>query len=708
MARESGEQAAAIVGALPVAIYTRVSTDNQTGGRFDSCESQAAICREQITRRSAEGWHEVACFTDAAYSGSTMNRPGIRALKRMIEAGEVKVVLIYKLERVLRSTDEWIPFRGFLQKHGCRLESATEDLSESTPSGRLKNNLLMSVAEYERLNTAEKTRAKMHEQAKRGLWNGGNVPFGYVYDKNTQTLQPHPVESALITRIFEQAAKLVTLQGIANSLNVEGLRTKERIWRRRDGTARPVGQRIFRSDGLRIILKNPLYRGAVRFGGHEYPAKHPPLVSADLWEKANAAIAPVNQPPVGRLQARDVQNHLLKGLVHCGCCQRRLVPTDSTKHANASKVYRYYACGTLLKERQPCRVGRLSADALEKVVVTFLTEISRHPAVASAALQHAATLRTHDRPGVVAATAAIQKDLDAVNKRLRHCLQTVEAGGSEVFGEELRTRVTALRAERDRLVVQRERQRQLLESCDARVVDEKRITQSLERLSEILPKLPPAEVKQFVHLFVERLELRPVSARALPGQPSASRILEIRLRLHVPRLVEGMNEKAWLETRAQRLTSSHGRSMDFDARVDFTRAKHGEVSIIAPFSQSVRVGHSARPAPPPATSAETKPAHHPIHTSFRWQKMLEQGAILNRAALARKLSVTRAGITQHLQLLQLRPEIQQYLTGLRTAPEVHHFSMNRMRGIARLAPERQLAAFTRLRKHYIAPRIGVV
>ena len=175
MARATGRSDAMAGPQVPVAIYTRVSTDNQTGGRFDSCESQAAICRESIRKRLVEGWYEVACYTDAAYSGGTMDRPGIRALKRQIEAGEVKVVLIYKMERVLRSTDEWVPFRSFLQKYGCRLESATEDISENTPSGRLKNNLLMSVAEYERLNTAEKTRAKMLQQAKQGIWNGTNT-----------------------------------------------------------------------------------------------------------------------------------------------------------------------------------------------------------------------------------------------------------------------------------------------------------------------------------------------------------------------------------------------------------------------------------------------------------------------------------------------------------------------------------------------------
>ena len=99
---------------MPVAIYSRVSTANQLGGRFDSCESQAAVCRDYIANHANDGWFEIACFSDPAYSGVKINRPGVRALMRQIEAGEIKIVLIFKLERVLRSTDGWGPFRSFL------------------------------------------------------------------------------------------------------------------------------------------------------------------------------------------------------------------------------------------------------------------------------------------------------------------------------------------------------------------------------------------------------------------------------------------------------------------------------------------------------------------------------------------------------------------------------------------------------------------
>jgi DNA invertase Pin-like site-specific DNA recombinase len=144
----------------------------------------------------------------------------------LIEAGEVKVVIVFKLERLSRNIDEWGPFRALLQKHGCQLVSATEDISEVEPEGRLKNNILMSVSDYERRNTAKKVRIKMHEQAKRGFWNGGMVPLGYDYDLNTQKSTPNPAESALVRRVFEQAAQLVPLTEIANSLNAQGHRTK--------------------------------------------------------------------------------------------------------------------------------------------------------------------------------------------------------------------------------------------------------------------------------------------------------------------------------------------------------------------------------------------------------------------------------------------------------------------------------------------------
>lgn len=278
------------IAPVPVAIYTRVSTAGQVGGQFDSCASQEAICRDYIASRAVEGWFEIACYTDAAYSGADLDRPGITALKHQIASGDIKVVLVFKLERLLRCIDAWTPFRIFLQQHGCRLISASEDLCEATPSGRLKNNIMVSVAEYERLNTGVKVRAKMLEQAKRGYWNCGVVPFGYDYDPKLKLLSPNPTEAPVVSSVFEDAANGLSIHKIVERLAAEGHRTKVRQWGSHE-ERRTVGGKEFQPPAVRAMICNSVYAGRIRFSKQGYQAIHQALVTVDLWERANRAVS---------------------------------------------------------------------------------------------------------------------------------------------------------------------------------------------------------------------------------------------------------------------------------------------------------------------------------------------------------------------------------------------------------------------------------
>lgn len=694
-AKGTNDPAQGAIGPHSVAIYTRVSTDNQVGGRFDSCESQAAYCREQIERKEPEGWYEVACLTDAAYSGANLERPGMRALKRMVEAGEVKIVLVYKLERVMRSTDEWIPFRAFLKKHGCRLESATEDISENTPSGRLKNMLMMSFNTYERENTSEKTLAKMQQQAKRGIWNGGCVPYGYSYDKNTQTLQQHPHEGPVVKRIFEQAARLVSLTDIANELNAEGLRTKERMLQRRDGKTQTVGARPFRSDGLRLLLKNPIYRGSVKFDGREYNARHEALVSSEIWDKANAATKETKIRPEHLFQARDAQNHLLKGIAWCGSCGRALVPNDSGKKSVRGTKYRYYTCSLVMREATApgCTVGRMSADALEKAVVTLVGEAGKHPTVVAEMVDVSRRMRGGDRDTLRAELGENQKAVGVVDKHLGNCVDVIARGGADALGDALVARAAHLKTERQRLLLEQERIRQSLAASEATVLDERRITENLDRLGELLPSLSPDERKELMRLFVERVEVRRLQSRRIPtaqggtGQPG-ERLMEIRIKLHLAELVRGLEARAGVNRPAVNLRL---RGLNLDAKVDFTNAQRGEVTITAPFRQTLRLDARVRVVRPSAPKVE-----HPILRAQKWHQMLEDGRVLNRFALAKRVEVDPAMVTRTLKLMQLAPEIQEYLATLRTPSALWYFNIKALGKMADFPLEKQRVEFAKL------------
>ena len=682
---------------VPVAIYSRVSTANQVGGRFDSCESQAAVCRDFIAKHANDGWFEVACFSDPAYSGSSMNRPGIRALMRQIEAGEIKIVLIFKLERVLRSTDEWGPFRSFLQQHNCRLVSPTEDLSDETPSGRLKNNLMMSVAEYERLNTAEKIRIKLNEQAKRGFWTGGQVPFDYVYDETLQGLSPHPTEAATLRRIFEMAASLTSLTEIANTLNAEGLRTRARIFNRRSGAKQNVGEKRFRSDIVRRLISRPLYAGRVRMNGKEFPGQHAALVSDDLWERANAAIRPAALPAARRFRNRDKHFHLLKAVAFCGCCNRAMIPNASGKLDPDGKPYRYYTCGYAHKERTDakCPVRHVSATALETAVVGFLGACSQHPDALAATTAHAKSLRQTDRAPLRARLTALEGELANIAEQLRNCARALILGQATALDDVLREQAEALNADKQRLLVEREQVRMELAACEDGDVATARVSQALQKFSELLPSLSPNEQRDLVMLFLDRVEVRP-SSRPAGKLAAGVRLLELRLKLRVHRLVEGMAERLVIEERVQRADSaapSRPLVLTLDVSLAPSSGTTKPVTLLAPFPCELGITRRAT-TPEPAKP----PVLHPIHRARAWRRRLDTERGLNQLKLSAEEGLSPGSITHHLKLLQLADDIQAKLLDLTKAQDVRLYGLNQMKALAELPHDEQRKRFVEIER----------
>ena len=69
----------------------------------------------------------------------------------------------------------------------------------------------------------------------------------------------------------------------------------------------------------------------------------------------------------------------------------------------------------------------------------------------------------------------------------------------------------------------------------------------------------------------------------------------------------------------------------------------------------------------------------------------------NRAALARKLGMTRASVTINLHLISLIPEIKEFLLALRKAEEIREFSLREMHPLAQLPPEKQREWFAGMR-----------
>lgn len=666
---------------IPVAIYTRVSTLGQVGGRFDSCESQAAICRDFITKHAAEGWFESASYSDPAYSGGTMKRPGMEALIRHIAQGGIRVVVIFKLERVLRSTAEWAPFRAFLRQHCCRLESPMENLTEETAMDRFHNNLRVNLAEFERENTGDKVRAKMVAQVQQGIWNCGQVPFGYDYDVKAKALSPHPTEAPIVRRIYEEAARLVTLTTLANTLNDEGLRTRTRLFQRRDGRRETVGGKRFRSDKLRQIIRSPIYLGRVHLHGEDYPGHHEPLVSQSLWDSANAAVA---KPLPARctLQARDKHFHLLKGLIYCGHCARAMTPNASGRLDSNGRPYRYYTCGHAHKDGTDadCPIRHVGARLVESVVVNFLGAVAQHPEVIRRAVAVTRARAKEDQASLRQRAADMERSLGALNRKIANCVEALATGGVELLGDELRQKIAALKDEKHALLVSHEQVQQQLSGFDQEELDTGRVTRALGHFADVMAKLPQSEQRDLVRLCVQRIDL--TTGRSGRGGDSG-RPIELRLKLHAARLVEGMEERIVVEKNGRAASPLGKPVVTIDATLSMTTSR---ATIQSPFQHEVGAPRRKR-----VGIEEKSDVQHPLRLAMTWEKRLTSGKVASHAAFARQIGISGPTLTRHLQLLRLAPEIREAWLAMTGAAELRCFSLNRMVKLSGLDHARQRA-----------------
>lgn len=126
-----------------IAIYTRVSTDQQT------TENQR---RELHAVAERNGWEIVAEYEDHAISGAKgrEQRPGYDALMRAVARREVDLVASWAVDRLGRSLQHLVSFLTDINAKGVDLYLHQQALDTSTPSGRAMFGMLSVFADFER------------------------------------------------------------------------------------------------------------------------------------------------------------------------------------------------------------------------------------------------------------------------------------------------------------------------------------------------------------------------------------------------------------------------------------------------------------------------------------------------------------------------------------------------------------------------------
>lgn len=145
------------------AIYVRVSHRDQKHA------SQLPDLQRWVDGNS----EEVEWFKDT-FTGRTMNRPGMTKLLDALRAGKLSRIVVWRLDRLGRTTKGLCQLFDELRERGVDLVSLKDGFSLESPAGRLHARILASVAEYETEVRAERVLAGQKVAQKNGKKWGGS------------------------------------------------------------------------------------------------------------------------------------------------------------------------------------------------------------------------------------------------------------------------------------------------------------------------------------------------------------------------------------------------------------------------------------------------------------------------------------------------------------------------------------------------------
>lgn len=348
------------------AIYTRKSSEDGLEQDFNSLDAQREACAAYILSQTSEGWSQiVGRYDDGGISGGTLERPALQRLLADVAAGQVDIIVVYKIDRLTRSLLDFAKLVEAFDKVGTSFVSITQSFNTTTSMGRLTLNMLLSFAQFEREVIAERVRDKIAASKAKGMWMGGTPPLGYKPDGRTLAIVD--AEADLVREIYRRYLDLGNVRLLVAALDRERVRNPVRT----SASGRRFGSTPFARGQIYRLLSNPIYLGEIEHKGQRHPALHLPIIDRELWDAVQQRLA--DNLKGHRSGVRASNPSPLAGRIVDGDGQ----PLMAT-HACKGKIrYRYYVSAAAHLEA--AKGMRIPAKELEGTVIARLRDVLGDP-----------------------------------------------------------------------------------------------------------------------------------------------------------------------------------------------------------------------------------------------------------------------------------------------------------------------------------------
>jgi hypothetical protein len=347
----------------------------------------------------------------------------------------------------------------------------------------------------------KKEREKIRERSLRGklqralngkVHNMGTELYGWRRDKVAGVRLILEAEAAIVRRIFALILEgRLSYHAVSQRLNAANVLAP--------GAGRHPDRRIYWTAGtVQRIVRNPAYKGEavawrwkqVVLPGHaarivERPAEDwvalpagvvPAIVTPDQWQAAQEVV----HQQVGDRTRNEQTPYLLRGIVYCSHCGRKMWPSWNRKNGWTGKdspKYRTYRCSSYNKPTGLCG-GRVSnAEKLEEWVWERVSGALRDPDVIAADLKR----RQEEGPDPILADDLAKARREVIRcereqKKLVAKLREAEDTTGRMW--------TLVEEEVDALEADREQWQQTMRDIEKRLADREATTAQLEAVRD--------------------------------------------------------------------------------------------------------------------------------------------------------------------------------------------------------------------------------
>ncbi len=339
-------------------VYVRVSTEEQVENY--SLENQVGTCTREAERRGVE---IVQIFREEGRSAKNIvGRPVLIEMLEFCQKNkrEIDVLMVYRLDRLSRSTADYLAIRKKLLEFEIVLISTSEPTGDS-PTEKFIETMLAGFAQMDNDVRGERSRNGLRARFLAGL-NNGFAPLGYLNQSGYVTKDPKAWDK--VKKAWElMGSGTTTLRQMAEIMNEWGIkeRHKDKEYQLRPQTI----NRIFRNKFYTGIIVSKKY-------GHEVQGQHPPLITNELFYRVQAVLDGRNTNINVALSRRNSDNpdFPLRRIVKC---QRCGTPFSGAWSKGKRARYAYYFC------KKRCGGPSVPMQTLNDAMVELLKKITVKP-----------------------------------------------------------------------------------------------------------------------------------------------------------------------------------------------------------------------------------------------------------------------------------------------------------------------------------------